>query len=260
MRDLCRHSDLARDPRGVSEVIGFVLVFSLVLGAIVLVYTSGLGGLTDARDVEQVNNAERAFDVLANNFEKMARGQAPNRATEIKLSDSTLDTGQARRVSTNTSALDTSVAADRSRSFRYSTPGGSRITYEHGAVFRTDADGAVTMKREPDFLFDKEHTVIRYMEVVGGDQSISGETTVLVRAEVSQSELLHTEEDPGEVTFTLRTAPERATAWEAYLEDEIPSNGDCSRIEETDDFVSIECEFDADSLSVASTRIRIHLT
>ena len=78
------------DTRGVSEIVGFILVFSLVLGTITLVYASGLSGLDDTRDAERITNAERAFDVLANNFQQMGRGEAPNRATEIKLAEAQL--------------------------------------------------------------------------------------------------------------------------------------------------------------------------
>lgn len=245
--------------RGVSEIIGFVIVFSLVLGTIAVVYTGGFGGLSDARDVEQVNNAERAFEVLGTSLEKMARGQAPNRATEIKLSNARLSTGEARRVSTNTTSLNLSAAAENSRSLRYDPPSDSSIVYEHGAVIRVDGESS-TMQREPDYLIDENRTVIRYLEIVGGGQSISGDTTVLVRSQVTRSTLLHSEEHPGDVTFRLRTAPERSDAWLRYLEEETPGSNNCERVDQNDETVTIECVFQTDMLHVALTRIRINLT
>lgn len=247
------------DDRGVSEVIGFVIVFSLVIGTIAVVYTGGFGGLTDARNVEQVNNAERAFEVLGTSIEKMARGQAPNRATEIKLSNARLSTGEARRVSTNTSSLNRSAAAENSRSLRYDPPSGSSIVYEHGAVIRVEGESS-TMRREPDFLISENRTVIRYVELVGGEQSISGDTTVLVRSELTRSNLLHREEDPGDVTFRLRTAPERSDAWLRYLEEETPGPNNCEPVDQGDDTVTIKCVFQTDMLHVALSRIRINLT
>lgn len=245
--------------RGVSEVVGFVIVFSLVLGTIAVVYTGGFGGLTDARDVEQMNNAERAFEVLGTSIEKMARGQAPNRATEIKLSNARLSTGDARRVSTNTSSLNVSVAAENSRSLRYDPPSDSSVVYEHGAVIRVDGESS-TMRREPDFIIDENRTVIRYVELVGGSQSISGDTTVLVRSQLSRSELLHVEENPGSATFRITTAPERADAWQDYLEEETPEPDSCDTINEGTDSITIECTFETDVLHVALSRIRISLT
>jgi len=57
------------DRRAVSDVVGYVLVFSLVSLTVGVVSVAGVGALQDARDVEQANNAERAFDVLGDNVE-----------------------------------------------------------------------------------------------------------------------------------------------------------------------------------------------
>ena len=100
---------MIRNHRAVSEIIGFVLVFSLILGTITIVYVGGLSGLDDARNAERVNNAERAFDVMANNFQQMGRGDAPNRATEIKLADAQLTTTPNRAVNVNRTGLDSAV-------------------------------------------------------------------------------------------------------------------------------------------------------
>jgi hypothetical protein len=82
------------DDRGVSEVIGFVLVFSLITMTIAIVSVTGIGGLQDAQQAEQVNNVERAFDVLDDNFDEIQRQQAPNRTTELKLVDGSIGLGE----------------------------------------------------------------------------------------------------------------------------------------------------------------------
>lgn len=74
------------DNRAVSEVVGFVLTFSLVTMAIAIVFTAGFGGLQDTQQAEQVNNVERAFDVLDTNVQEVQRQEAPSRATEMRLS------------------------------------------------------------------------------------------------------------------------------------------------------------------------------
>lgn len=240
-------------------MVGFVLVFSLVLTTIGIVYVGGLASLEDSREAEQINNAERAFDVLAENFQKQARDEAPNRATEIKLSEAQLSTGEARRISANTPDLAFSVGADRNRAIIFDTGAGSQIVYEHGAVIRVDGEDS-TMVREPDFLIDSDRTVLRYIETVGGGQSIGGETTVLVRSSIARSELLHTETDPDEVTLRVRTAEQRAEAWERYLEAETPNPDSCEQIVDPDGVTAVECQFDTASLHIALTRISVDFT
>ena len=82
-----------QDRRGVSETIGFVLVFSLIVLTVGVVLTVGYGGLQDARDAERVNNAERAFDVLADNVEDITHRGAPSRGTEVRLAEASLGAG-----------------------------------------------------------------------------------------------------------------------------------------------------------------------
>ena len=77
-----RTREPAADGRGVSEVISFVLVFSLIAATVALVYVSGIGGLESTRSSQRVTNAERAFDVLHDNIANIHRRCTPSRATE----------------------------------------------------------------------------------------------------------------------------------------------------------------------------------
>lgn len=73
--------------RGVSDTLGFVFVFAIILSTVAVVTTIGMAGLQDTRDVERVNNAERAFDILGDNMEDIADRGAPSRATEVKVEE-----------------------------------------------------------------------------------------------------------------------------------------------------------------------------
>lgn len=259
MRDL---TDVGGDERAVSEVVGYALVFSLVLGALVFAYTGGLGGLTDTRDVEQVNNAERAFDVLANNFEKMGRGEAPHRAAEVKLHDSTLTTSDVHSASIRNESGDTVAHFNQHRPLRFEVNQDSQVVYEHGAVFRVD-DGHGSMTRKPDFVIDENRTVIRYIESTdfgGGGQSVSGDTTVLLRASMTSSRHLYSNQSSEELTISINTTEDRADAWKSYLESELPEGGECDAPVENGDLVTITCRFETDSVHITRSRIRMEMT
>lgn len=245
------------DDRAVSEIVGFILVFSLVLTTISIVYVGGFSSLSETRDAEQMNNAERAFDVFANNVEEMARNQAPTRATEIKLSDARLATTSHRSISTNATWLDGPHVAGPVV-LTYDAGTDTQIVYEHGAVIRVDPGGAV-MLREPDFIFDEQQFVIRYIETRGSGQTVQGSTTVLVRGEREDMRILAAESAPGSeiVTFRLETDEERAEIWKQYLETEIDWETDPCSIQGEDEVV---CEFEIDqdgSVHISRTRIRL---
>ena len=252
------------DTRAVSEVVGYILVFSLVLGTITMVYVAGLSGLNDTRDAERITNAERAFDVLANNFQQMGRGEAPNRATEIKLAEAQLSTSTNRRVSINASEMDTAAAASPV-TIRYNPGSDTSIVYENGAVIRVD-DGNAVMLEEPDFLFDGGNVVVRYIEPQGSGQSIGGtSTTVLVRAERTTSEVLVNRGGSTNVTMTMRTHPDRVDAWENYYTESIEAatgtTPTCNRSTVNSQTVKLTCfDFNTDKLAVSKVQIEVELT
>jgi hypothetical protein len=253
-----------RNHRAVSEIIGFVLVFSLILGTITIVYVGGLSGLDDARNAERVNNAERAFDVMANNFQQMGRGDAPNRATEIKLADAQLTTSGTRQVSIKSSEMSTAAAASPV-TIRYDAPGDTRIVYENGAVIRVD-DGAAIMRREPDFLFSDGKAVVRFIELRGSNQGVGGTaSTVLVRAERTQSQVLVNRGQSSDVTIVMQTHPDRADVWEDYWEEQMEAATDstptCARSTIDADTVKLTCGgFTVEELVVSRVRVRVTLT
>jgi hypothetical protein len=257
-----------RNHRAASEVIGFVLVFSLILGTITIVYVGGLSGLDDARNAERVNNAERAFDVMANNFQQMGRGDAPNRATEIKLADAQLRTTNNQKISLNSSNMDTAAVANPV-AIRYDAPGDTNLVYEKGAVIRVD-DGNAIMRREPDYLFTDGKVVVRYISLRGSRQGVGGSaSTVLVRAETLDREVLVNRGTSTNVKIRVQTHVDRAGVWEEYLETQISTadtswSGDCDDRDPSvggSDTTTVVCDgFDVDELAVSRIRVDVTLT
>lgn len=247
--------------RGVSEVLGFILVFSLVLMTIGIVYSGGFAVLENTRDGERVNNAERALDVLATNLQQIARGDAPRRATEVKLAGAKLETSDHHTLSTNSTSMGQAHTGGPV-AIRFTAGTNTEIVYEAGAIIRTEPEGGV-MLREPDFLFDENRTVVHYIETRGSGQSVSGSTTVLVRAERRSSHVLASRTDVADenVTFNITTAPKRAVVWERYLESEIDWEPDaCTIVSPAMETVTCEFELnDGGSLYVARTRIEISI-
>ncbi|MFQ3319235.1 MAG: hypothetical protein ACI8UR_002120 [Natronomonas sp.] len=206
--------------RAVTEIVGFILVFSLVLGTVSIVYVGGFAELQDTRDFEKVQNAERAFDVLSTNLRGVAQGDAPSRATEIKLSDASLRTGEPTFITINTTGMNSSAAATRPITYQPSDSD-STVIYEAGSVIRADGDSAQMVSR-PDFVFGPNQTVIRVIELRGGKQSVGGDTTTLVRSERRFQEIRHQHQNESQqinVTIRVEPASGHAEAWRRYLDD-----------------------------------------
>lgn len=243
--------------RGVSEVLGFVLVFALVTGTIGIVFATGFSGLERSQHEEQVQNVERAFEVLADNTDDLAHSMSPSRATEITLAGGSLSLGEPVRVSIYAeNTADSSDNASYSASIEpivYADGEGTTVVYSSGAVIRAESGGAV-MLREPSWIIDDERSVLPLLNTGGSNGGIGGGGTVLVVTE-RDARSLGTPIDGGaggEVNVTVTVNSTRAAAWGRHFEsagfsalDADPSDGE------------VEYRFQTETVYVPRNTVRV---
>ncbi|WP_424015306.1 DUF7289 family protein [Halorubrum xinjiangense] len=209
-----RGSAFSTDDRGVSETVGFVLVFALITTTIAVTFTVGLGGLEDAQLAERDNNVERAFDVLHDNFNDLSRDGVPSRATELRLGGGELAFHDESEFRLNGTGFESQVIEGGSLTYRGA--GDTRIVYENGAVFRMDGDNGV-MIREPDLLIG-ETVVYSLYGLNGPAEPVSGDRTVLVVGERTDREVAADDRTAAE-NVTLDINSTQAVVWERYYRD-----------------------------------------
>lgn len=215
-------ADRSERARGLSDVVGFVLVFGLVVSAVAVVSVGGFQLLEDARDSQQATNAEQALDVLDGNVEDLAVRGAPRRSTEVLLSDAELAFGDPVTFNVTTNGSD-HYAADVTPLI-YRTDGGAELVYVNGAVLRQyDGDDGAYLANEPRFSAgDRTFVPFVVTSARSDGASATNARRVLVRTVVNDREV-RTLEDPD----TLNVTTPRAAAWERYLEDELGDDTDC---------------------------------
>lgn len=253
--------------RGVSEALGYVLVFGIVTFTIGTVYATGISGLYDAQQAEQNENMVRAFDVLGDNLQDIHRRGATSRATEVKLAGGTIGFGDS--VSMTVYAESTNDP-NINRSFRmnaqpiiYSDNSGTEVVYLGGAVIRSDGTGSV-MRSDPEFKADADRMILPLLITyhAGGSRSIGGTSTVLVIARLFSSSLAGDPDggfgdfqpDPGDARVNVTVESTRAIAWGRYFEEQgyTEIDGDAS-----DDVVTYQ--FTTDRLFVPRTEIELQI-
>lgn len=242
------------DRRGVSEALGFVIVFALVVTTVGVVYTVGFSGLQDVRDAERVNNAERAFDVFANNVEDIVLRGAPSRGTEIRLAEASIGTGAPTYV--NVSGTDASGRTFSSGNYTLEPvvyeADDTRIRYAAGAVTRIQDDGSVMLNRPP-FVLRDDAVAVPIVQLSVEDASTGGRTTVLVRAERRIRQVVVDEEQSYD-TVTMNVSTPAPDAWERHLEGE---GGTCTRTAQSGNRAKLSCTFEAQRVHVALYEIRV---
>jgi len=234
--------------RGLSDVIGFVLVFGLVVSAVAVVSVGGFQVLEDARDSQQATNAEQALHVLDGNVEDLAVRGAPRRSTEILLSDAELTFGDP--VALNVTAGGTNYYATTVTPLVYRTDGGAELVYVNGAVLRQHGDDAY-VANEPR-ISGGDRTLVPFVvtSARGGGASATNTRRVLVRTVVNGREVRTF--DDSNVSLNLTTP--RAAAWERYLEDEL--GAEC---EGPDDGLAgkVSCPLPGDEVYVQAIGVRV---
>jgi hypothetical protein len=208
----------AGDERAVSNVVGYVLVFSLVTVTIGAVFAVGITGIEDRQEAERVANVERAFDVFDDNLRDVQRYGDPSRSTEIRLSGGSLSVAETTTVELR-NASDGVVRGFEFRSLTYANDD-TTIAYEGGAWFRSDG-GAAVMRSEPRFVAADGRTTLPIVRLYPlGPETAERDGTVQVAVErTSRPRLVQIADgDADDGPFDLRIESPYADAWRRYFE------------------------------------------
>lgn len=241
--------------RAVSETLGFVLVFALVTATIGLVYAAGIGGLQDAQDAEKVNNVQRAFDVLDDNLEDLHRSGTPSRATEVKLAEGTLRTGDPVEVSVHAVAVGNPANnATYSVSFEpiiYEDDSGEMLLYSGGAVLRSSGEGAV-MLSAPNWINGSHRSVIPIINTYGEGGNIGGEGAVLIVAQRKSKRLHGPFEAAGTARVNVTVRSPRAAAWGRFM-----AERGFTPVDPDADHQNVTYQFETETLYVPQTGVAV---
>lgn len=202
------------DNRAVSEVLGYVLVFTLIISAVAVVSVSGLGTLEDVKQNEQLDNAERAFDILADNVADVYMRGAPSRATEISVGESTVYTAEGTTV--NVTVNGTPVLNRTSTPIVYRNDRDQRLVYNMGAVFRTNPDGGLVV-RQPPHVVRNDRLLLNMVALRSSGQTSVGGSTALVRTLNDGSANRYNNTGGAASNVSIRIESPRASLWADYF-------------------------------------------
>lgn len=242
--------------RGATEVLGYILVISLVTVVIALVMTTGISGLESSQQSEQINNMERGFDVLSHNIDTMADRDAPSRATELRIAEGSINYGETSTINVSHEGMLLGDETISTEPIEYDSGTDIKIVYEHGAVIREDGDHS-TMLSPPPFMFKEGNVVIqgiRTRPLGGSATEISDPGTVLLRGEYLGTRSYTSDVSPEE-NIEIEVVSERPTAWEQYF-----SSFDQGEVSRDDNTVTFTVQVDEDTkLYSVQTRTRFTL-
>lgn len=217
--------------RGVRDLIGFILVFTVVVTAVGLTATTGYAQLSEFSENQRLENTERAMDLTASSIAELVRGSAVSRSSELNL-----EGGSIRVLSPSSRTMTVSVFDGGGT--RTCCNGGDPIpvgslaierkntvmAYESGALFRSLRGNTALLRQPPVRCRGGTVTVgVVTLRPAGGSPiQTGGDGTVSVTARVATSEALYPTgtaiPDPERVTVEF--SPDSAAGWRQALRQE----------------------------------------
>ncbi|RQG92508.1 DUF7289 family protein [Natrarchaeobius chitinivorans] len=247
------------DERAVTELLSFVLIFSIVLTSVALVGLVGFQAIEDYQENERLANAERSMDAFATNGNQLVKNDAvTHRSSDLRLRQGTVSPGEAGtrleiRV-TNSSgpddhwSWDDEYGSDDLGAFVYESGGPSEsIAYVGGGVFR-ESDGTSGVLSEPMITCREEtNTALISLAKISEDgRSIQSSEAVEFRMAHEGSTREYYDEDVESVEIEVDSGPYE-DGWQTYLENDEHWNEGTSQWECDADRVSIDIvEIDID--------------
>ncbi|MCK4476659.1 MAG: hypothetical protein KAU16_08025 [Methanophagales archaeon] len=216
----------------VSEVVGFILVFSIIMLAIGVIYAVGYPSIQSSKESTQFQNMEQSFMVLQSDIKTVAFDQAPVKTLKTSLGGGSLT------VYPDAGWIDVSTTAGGGYVIRNVTIGaieyeksGRSIAYEGGGVWEKYPAGAAIKLSEPRIFVHNTSTGNRsvFVSIINisseiGISSVGGEgaASVVARFNRSSSPYINSTSVPYTVTITVTS--DYADAWGRYFNEtlEVP--------------------------------------
>lgn len=243
---------MADPDRGQSELIGFVLIFGIVIMAISLIGIAGFGSIDAVSDHQRTSSAEEAMTAMSENIAEVVLEGAPERSTEIGLTDAALGVGEPTTINVSIEG-EGEVGSVSLEPIVYEADGNTQLAYEGSAVFRAD-DGHSLMLREPDMRIDEDRVVLPLVETTAtGSERIAGTTTVNVETRRTGTEVAWSNRSIEGETVTIEVSSPHYEAWERYFDGRDGVTCDVDSEEQT-----VECTVDPEeTLIVTVTTIEV---
>ena len=225
--------------RGVSEVMGFVIVFGIIIGSVGFLYMTGFQAMGDFQQHEQQKNADYAMDALAENFNDIVRNDGVlERSGELNLREGTIRTDSDGPIENVTvdgdNILDDHLGEDLSGmgAFTY-TYEGNTVAYQGGGVVKTDGSGAITV-RDPLIQCHDGVAIVSLVVVDGDDTSLMSHGGL----EITAIDRGTTVENGSDLELEFDTDSEYYPAWNRTLESRgFETNGGTITCEDPDHVV-----------------------
>ena len=203
------------DEDGVTETIGFIFIFGIVILSMSLIYAMGYPQLQSNMAANVFESTEQSFIVLQSNMKRVALDQVPLKNLKIKLHDTTISATNDSNITVYYNGTLQPSLSCQTGEIKY-LKDERVLTYENGGVWKTYPGGKVMVSHPHIYsttMEDANFTTISVISI-NGRGSVGGKGVATIRMEHNTTTTNITETA---VNLTLQINTTYPQQWSNYL-------------------------------------------
>ena len=229
-----RSRPLQRDERSVSDTVGYVLTFTVIIVSVIAASGVGFDQLERIQQNEELTNAERAFQLIEQNFDQIQQSQAQARRSEISLESGSLalrePSSSTLTITVDGASGSSVVETVRMNALQYEVDE-TTIAFEGGAVFYQDENRNTILEDGPE-LFCRQRgpepgrAIVSVVRLEGDTGGGFAGGTIGITGEYNATRLLFplnrtgTESVADAIGVTVEVDSDYAKAWADHFTDD----------------------------------------
>lgn len=201
--------------KGVSEVVGYVLTFAIVIAAVTLIYTSGMPMIEQTSETAVLQSMKTSFVSLQSNVKKVALDQSPVRTVKFNLIKGSIGAKKSPDAGWLNVTVDGTPHNQPFGNIEY-TIGSRKVIYENGAVIESTTGGNIIVSDPPIYFTNysgNKNVFISVINVSGGFSAGGGIAEMHLRHDNTTVIYAHENVTLNSVTI----ASDYEDAWKRYI-------------------------------------------
>ncbi|TQQ80155.1 DUF7289 family protein [Halonotius roseus] len=150
--------------RGVSDVLGYIMIFGMILTLTFVATTTGITEISSQQQSEQIATVERGFQILDRDFETIQTHKDSRKATPLNIQSGSIGYGEIATItigewdtSSNEFTADNTSIATRTITYQNDN---TELVYEGGLLFNDRTSRETLSRTDTGFVVEDTKAVI----------------------------------------------------------------------------------------------------
>jgi FlaG/FlaF family flagellin (archaellin) len=206
--------------KGVSELVGYIITFGIVIAMVTVIYTSGMPMVEQTSETAALQSMKTSFVSLQSNVKKVALDQSPVRTMKFNLIKGSIGA----KKSPEAGWLNVTINGNPHKNLSFGnieyTTGSKKVIYENGAVIESTPGGNITVSDPPIYFTNYSadnaaHVIISVINVSGNFSAGGGIAEMHLSSNRNDTHLYNASDPVSFVNISINSS--YAYAWSLFL-------------------------------------------